>query len=477
MNQIISYPVPAGAVLQKDYMVKVRPVGEKFWKELSVYRVKVDMHEVRFASMAYFDFEGEAEIEISGPSYIYQVDIRPLSKGITASCDTKKVSFRLNKPADLSIELNQERYHNLHLFAGEIEKNKPNRMEDNTLVIHGDLSGYNSFGGEVAKQLSKLPKGRTLYIEPGIHYIREAVLRLPSDTRVYLEGGCILIGAFICSGVENVHIYGRGIIWQSDFPRYGGINGLRISHSDNIRVEDIIFINPPHYTLYIGGSQDILIRNIKAFSCEGWSDGIDMMSSSKIRIEGGFLRNSDDCIAIYGRRWSYNGNSSDIAVKGLILWADVAHPINIGTHGDYEQEGNVLENISFEDIDILEHNEYQENYLGCMAVNAGDKNTVRNVSFENIRIEPFRHGRIFDLQIKCNPDYNPEPGKQIKHITFENITYTGGGEEASCIRGFNEDYYITDIRLHNILFNGKKMHTLQEANIEAGEHAFNIKID
>ncbi|HWT74184.1 MAG TPA: hypothetical protein VN258_05620 [Mobilitalea sp.] len=95
MERVISYPAPKNAVLQNDYMVKVRPNGEESWIVLPTYRVKVDMHDVHNASMAYFDFEGEVEIEISGPWYIYQVDIRPLSKEINYSCDTKKVHFTL----------------------------------------------------------------------------------------------------------------------------------------------------------------------------------------------------------------------------------------------------------------------------------------------------------------------------------------------------------------------------------------------
>ena len=477
MNRVVSYPIHKEAVLQKDYEVKARAMGEEDWTELSTYRVKVDMHDVQNASMVYFDFEGEVEIEISGPWYLYQVDIRPLSKEIRCSCDTKKVRFTLNKPANLSIEFNKDRNHNLHLFAGRIEEDIPDIKEDNTLIIHGSSDRLNSFGGEIVRKLSSMPKGRTLYIEPGIHYINEVTMRLPSDTKVYLAGGCIIIGAFLCSNVENIRIYGRGIIDQADFARFSGINGIRLSHARNIQIEDLIFINPPHYTVYIGGSRNILLRNMKAFSCEGWSDGIDIMSSQDILVQDGFLRNSDDCIAIYGRRWDYNGDSKHITIKGLTVWADVAHPLMIGTHGDYENDGNVIENIHFENIDILEHNEYQSGYLGCMAMNAGDKNTVRNICYENIRIEPFRHGKLFDIQVKCNPDYNPAPGKRIEHIMFRNIEYKGSGEVTSQINGYNEDFIVNDVSFHNIIINNDKVHTLQEANIEAGKYAYNIKID
>lgn len=476
MNRLVTYPVHKEAVLQRDYRVRVKGAEEEEWTELPAYRVKVDMHDVRDASMVYFDFEGEVTVEVSGPGYIYQADIRPLSRGIEYLCDTKKVVFTLKEPVNLSIELNRDRSRNLHLFAGKLEKAAPHKEDENTLVISGDMDRIGGFGGEITERLTAMAPGRTLYLEPGMYFIGESVLKIPSDTNVYLAGGCILAGGLICSGTENIHIYGKGIIYQADFHRYSGINGVRLSHARNICIEDIIFINPPHYTVYVGGSSDVEIRNIKAFSCEGWSDGIDIMSSRNILVQGGFLRNSDDCIAIYGKRWSYNGDSADITVKELAVWADVAHPLMIGTHGDYAGEGNVIEGIRFQDIDILEHNEYQAGYLGCMAINAGDKNTVRDVSYENIRVEPFRHGKLLDIQVRYNADYNPAPGRLIENIRFKKIYYYGSGEVTSTINGYSEEYVVREVLFEEVYINGRRAENLQEAKIEAGKNAYGIKL-
>lgn len=476
MSRLVNHPVHKQAVLRGDIRVRVCLKGTEDWREIYVYNIKVNMHDVQCASMAYFDFIGEVLVEISGPWYIYQADIRPLSRKIKYSCDTKTLRFILSEPANLSIELNKDRNHNLHLFAGRAEEDVPSRDKADTLVVKGNLSGYSSFGNELIKELEEMPAGRTLFLEPGIHFVRENIFTVPSDTDIYLAGGCILIGGIVCSGTENIHIYGRGIIYQADFQRYSGINGIRLSNVSNILIEDIIFINPPHYTIYIGGSQDIVINNIKAFSCEGWSDGIDIMSSENIRIQGGFLRNSDDCIAIYGSRWKYRGDSRNITVKGLVVWADVAHPLNIGTHGNHEENGDFIENITFEDIDILEHNEYQAGYLGCMAINPGDKNTVRNICYKNIRIEPFIHGKLLDFQVKYNPDYNPAPGRRIEHVYLKDIYYNGINEVTSMIRGYNEEYYVENIVVENLVINGERIKSVEEANIEIGEYAYNIKI-
>ena len=51
-----------------------------------------------------------------------------------------------------------------------------------------------------------------------------------------------------------------------------------------------------------------------------------------------------------------------------------------------------MENLTYRNIDILDHREMQVDYQGCLAINAGDNNLVRNVRFENIRIENFHDG-------------------------------------------------------------------------------------
>lgn len=325
-------------------------------------------------------------------------------------------------------------------------------------------------GDGINTVLDQMPEGRLVYIEAGIHYITECIWHVPSHTKIYMEGGAVLIGALVCEHVENISIFGKGILYLANFERFGGINGLRLSHSCNLTVENLMFINPPHYTVHLGDCENVTIRNIKSFSCEGWSDGIDMMSCRNILVDGGFLRTSDDCIAVYGSRWDNRGDSQNIVVKNISVWADVAHPLMIGTHGAHEKDGDIIENVLFENIDILEHHEYQAGYLGAMCINAGDKNIVRNVTYRDIRIEPFAHGKVLDIQVKWNKDYNPAPGKLIAGIRFEQIyVISGGGEEASCICGYDEEHKVEDVLIDSFYRDGVKVKNLDQANIKVGE--------
>ena len=91
-------------------------------------------------------------------------------------------------------------------------------------------------------------------------------------------------------------------------------------------------------------------------------------------------------------------------MQNSTLWADVAHPIFIGIHGNVENP-EILENLNYINIDILDHKEKQLDYQGCLAINAGDNNLIRNVRFENIRIEDLTGGRPIATEISCSKTF------------------------------------------------------------------------
>ena len=86
------------------------------------------------------------------------------------------------------------------------------------------------------------------------------------------------------------------------------------------------------------------------------------------------------------------------------------------------------------------------------------------------------HGKILDIQVKCNPDYNPVPGNRIEHISFKDIFYMGQGEEKSCICGYDANHMVFDVTIENLCLCGKRAETLEEAGIKVGTYAENICI-
>lgn len=475
MNRVITYPVPKGASVIEDYIVRVREINGE-WKEIKTYKVKVDMHKVREASMAYFDFKGEAECQIEClKAEPKEVLIRPLSKEVKGSINGNCITFFLSNPMNLSIEVNGDRFHNLHLFAGDIIESDFDLSSPKVLALHGDKDGVITHSmEEITKQLEEMGHGAILYFGPGVHNMEPKTCHLPSYSRVYIDGGAVVMGSFIARDSQYVIIEGRGVIYLGNMAKTTYLRGIELIYAKHVSVSGVTIINPAHYSILMGSCYDVTIDNVKTFSCEGWSDGFDMMGCSNVRVRNSFLRNSDDCIAIYGQRGEFKGDAHNIQVLDSVLWADVAHPINIGTHGDSWNHGNIISDLLFSNIDILEQHELQDDYLGCMAINPGDKNTVKDVVFDNIRIEQFERGKLFDLQVKHNEKYNPAPGNKIENITFSNITYNGEGEFPSHINGFDSVKTVENIKFINLKINGKHILSAKEGNIQIGEYTKNI---
>jgi hypothetical protein len=443
-QQLVTYPAPKAAIYSMhndDYTVRVRKPGGA-WQDLFEYNVKVNMDKVSNASMVSFDFSGQVEVSIhKNNGDIRSVKIRPAAAGVVPVLKGNTISFTLLQPRKLSVECDGDKQTNLHVFANAMETNRPDPAD--TSVI---------------------------YFGTGIHFPKDTVkkvFRIPSGKTVYLAGDAILRGTIVCDEVNNVRIMGRGIIDQPD-------RGIEISHSRDVTIDGIIVLNPRHYTVCGGASQGITIRNLKSFSCYGWSDGIDFMSCSDVVIDDVFMRNSDDCIAIYAHRWKYYGNARNYKVTNAILWADIAHPINIGLHGNTAGEGDTLEHITFKNIDILEHDEDDPDYQGCMAITDGDLNLVRDVRFEDIRIDDFEEGQLLNFRTVYNEKYNTGPGRGIRDVYLKNISYNGSNMMPSVIKGLDAAHPVQNITFENLRINGKLILDAAAANIQAGPHTQRI---
>ena len=492
-NQLTIYPVTNGLPQSGDFTVRVRTPGHP-WQELPVYVVKVaqgiDLRPAvrpvtpnspgtrtttQNSSMACFDFSGAVDVSITlNRRSVDSVRVRPLSYGITPQIKDNVLSFSLKQPRNISVEVNGDIFHNLQLFANPLEVSRPTPDDPNVI-----------------------------YFGPGVHQVGR--LTIPSGKTVYLAGGSLVDGSFLISHAENVRVLGRGILHQSSVASMGvpksdqpgtqastrqsssassRQDGILIEYSRDVEVNGIIEL-PSSYSVLIGQSENVSIRNIKSFSAGGNNDGIDVFTSTHVLIDGVFMRNSDDNIAIYGHRWNYYGDVRHVIVQNSTLWADVAHPILVGTHGD-SANPDTLEDLEFRNIDILDHREPQLDYQGCMSLNAGDSNKIRDVRFEDIRVEDFNEGQLLNLRVFFNRKYNTSPGNGIEDVLFRNVTYTGTHANPSMIEGYDENRAIKNVVFENLRINerlifddmpGKPGYykTADMANIFVGEHADGIR--
>jgi hypothetical protein len=451
-QQLVVYPGHAAAdeyLHNNDFEVRVRKPGGQ-WQDLYEYNVKVDQvldakHTVNNASMCAFDFSGEVELAVtSNKGTIDSARIRPLSYNLKHQIKGSTLYFTLTEARNLSVEINGDIFHNLHLFANPIERFEIDKKDKNLILF-----------------------------EPGVHRIPNGKLNIPSGKTVYVAGGAVVVGQLLVDHARDVKILGRGMV---DISVKGGV---RIENSKNVLVEGICFTQCP-----TGGSDSVTIRNVKSISYYGWGDGLNVFASNNVLFDGVFCRNSDDCTTVYATRKDFVGGCKNITMQNSTLWADVAHPIMIGLHGN-SPKPDTIENLLYKNIDILDHKEMQIDYQGCMAINVGDNNLVRNVVFDQIRVEDFRQGQLINVRIFYNKKYCTAPGLGVENILFKNIVYNGTHANMSVIAGYNETRKVKNIVFENLKVNGRIItdsmpgkpawyKTGDMANIFVGEHVEGI---
>lgn len=450
-NSVVAYPAPDGATLLDEYAVEVRTTAGE-WQSVPTYGVKVDCvekarHNVKWVSMAYFDFSGTVEVRVSKRKGTFaEAAVRPLSYCIQPTRSGNAITFSLSRPMNLSVEFDGDRFNNLHLFANPIDQHKPQRTKGRHLVYFGS----------------------------GIHQLAGDTLRVKSGQTVYVAGGAVVRGTLLLKGVHDVNVYGRGEIHPE-----GRGAGIEVANCQRVNIDGVIVTQCP-----VGGSDSVSISNVKAISSYGWGDGLNVFASSNVSYDGVFCRTSDDCTTVYATRAGFTGGCKNISMRRSVLWADVAHPIFIGLHGNVERP-DTIENVTYDDIDILDENELQIDYQGCLAINAGDDNLVRNVRFSNIRVENIRRGQLVSLRICYNQKYCKAPGRGIENVLFRNISFTGAPPELSIIAGYDDNRKVKNITFEHLTINGQAIFddmpnkpkwykTADMARFFIGEHTENI---
>ncbi len=433
---VVTYPAGQGVETTGDYSVAVRQGGSG-WEPVAVYPVKVDevrgtRHCVELASMAYFDFSGTVEVRVvHNRGAVEAARVRPLSQGIKPSVQGDTLTFSLSRPANLSVEVNGDIFHNLHLFANPLDARRPSAKEIK----------------RAGKKGSKL-----VYFGPGVHKLPDDVMHIKSGQTVYIDGGARVYGMLVADSVRDVRFYGRGEV----HPRGRG-EGIYIKRSRNVDVNGLIVTQIP-----VGGCDSVNITNVKSISYYGWGDGMNVFASNNVRYDSVFCRNSDDCHTVYATRKGFNGGCSNIVMENSTLWADVAHPINIGLHGSAAELGldaapDTITGLLYRNIDILDHQERQLDCQGCLTIVSGDNNLVKDITFDNIRIDDIRIGRLFDIRIAMIKKYCAAPGGCIRDILFKDVTYNGNRAEVSFIIGYDPMRRVSGITFDNLVINGVRI--------------------
>lgn len=445
-----------------EYVVRVRVPGG-VWQDLYEHRVEVDWNNPQSATLVRFDFEGKVEMAVQR-SYgtIGKVAVRPTILGIPAALKDETVYLTLDKPANFSVEFDGDKHHNLHVFAGKIDRSKPT------------------------------PAPNTVIFGPGVHRPPDGakVFTFKSGQTVLIDGAAVLDAGILLENVKDVTIKGHGIMERAtgDVPmtntakydntrerHVDGTAAIGIRNSSNIRIEGLTIINPPGVSLGCMQSKNVSIVDVKAFSGGPWADGINIYSCQDVEIDRVFLRVADDCFALYNHRWNLYGDIRRVRVTNSTCWADVAHAMYMGLFGNPDKP-EVTEDITFKNIDVLEINETQPRFQGVMAINSNNSTVVRNILFEDIRVDHIIEGKLFNFAVIGDDRFSKSPGGGIDNVTLRNVSYTGKGVYSpSTIDGYDKRRGVRGVTLDNVRVGDRLLDGTQPDLLTIGEHATDIR--
>ena len=458
LHQVFTYAAPEGAPLKHDYDVYVQPRGSKEWTHIDTYMAKVNApipaasadgmgntsgtgRRVTEISYCMFDFTGDVFVRVVTKNRRFQsARIRPDYRGTIANVQNDStVQFLLFQPENVSVEFSFTPDPSLK-DQGNIYS-----ITDNLLVF----TSRPPMTKDEAEAQAKKEGRQFVYIPPGYHTGNKSV---GSETTVYLAGGAYLEGTLGIENAHNVSILGRGIARPSR-----GYEGCHVYRSRNVLIDGLVVSTCP-----VGGSDGVTLHDVRSISHPQWGDGLNVFASSNVLYDRVFCRNSDDCTTVYATRKGFEGSARNIRMRNSTLWADVAHPIFVGLHGaaagPHPERLDTIENVTYENIDILCQSEPQVDYQGCLAINAGDNNLVRNVTFDNIRIEELHQGCILQVKVAFNSKYCAAPGRGVEGVTFRNIRYYGRQPYLSIINGYDAERKIKGITFEGLKINGRAIY-------------------
>jgi hypothetical protein len=459
---------------------KDMPLANDF--EVYINGEKLALYNTEPAAIAMFGMDEAVDVKIVSKKFdIKWLDIRPLSLNVDYRLKNNTIAFSLQKPANLSIELNNEHTRVLYLFA--------------------------------SKKISQVPdknNANTIYFEPGkIH--DAGLIRLQSGQTLYIPGGAIVKGSILARNAENINITGHGILDGSDnqkleLPGWDrSIRAMLLENVKNSSINGLHIINSLTWTIEPMYATGLSINDVKIVNWDYGSDGIDMVGCRNVTIDNVFVRANDDCVVIKswkGEKYDHDPeneeNVSDITVKNSTFWNMAwGNALEIG----FELRTELIENVTFKNCDIL-----HVDRGAAISIHNGDYARVKNIVYEDIRIEDASH-KLFDLAVFLSQYSLDRPAKEeertarykhgawdgvlwvnegeeekyaknrghIKNIVFRDIAVVSGELPFSIFSGFDEDHQVENVLIENLSYKGRKLTTLEEAKIVT-EHTGGIEI-
>ena len=452
-DSVTVWPAPPDEELSKDFSVKVNG------KVSPVYVARVApadrssraAGDIRYekASFTTFDMQGKVKVLVTSSVPIVSAQVLPSSLKIVPKVFKKSLLLTLAEPKPLTIEVNGDWVHSLHIFANPPEEDAP-RPDDPNVIYFGP--GIHEVGH------LEVGDGKTVYVAGG------AVVRgvIQPDEPSWMVESTDHPGQFsrtykamiaLCG--KGITLRGRGILDGSRCPNLAR-HLLRVVKSSDIRIEGVVLRDCGIWNMPIGRSDRVTVENVKILGYRGYSDGIDIGSCRDVTVERCFVRTFDDLIVVKsGAR-----KAERIVVRNCVLWNEVAHALSIGA----EIQADV-DSVLFTNCDVI-HNKG----AWALRVYHCDAARVSNVRFSDIRVEESR--ALISLWINKAVWSHDEDRGHINGVTFNRIFAQGGAMRVE-LEGFDATHLVENVAFHAVTRDGRP---LTAAEVKCNDWVRNVKV-
>ena len=268
--------------------------------------------------------------------------------------------------------------------------------------------------------------------------------------------GALLQTTIDSTDTDGVSITGTGIIDGSTTAHKTDLL-MDFNRCRNVTLDGPLLYNSPHWTVTLWNCQDVAISRIKVLNThreEGANgDGTDICNSQGVTISDSFYFTTDDCISPKGATWFENDNANlqnleDITITNCTLITMTGYAVRIGD----ESRAPFMRNITVSDCDTYTSG-------SALGVQVVDSATVRDITFENLRIERYG-GYPIDVRIFKNEYASDTAYGKIQNLLFKDISVlTRWGAGASKIYGHDSTASIDGLTFENFRMRGTEIKT------------------
>ncbi|MCP4805205.1 MAG: hypothetical protein GY884_07640 [Proteobacteria bacterium] len=429
-DQVVTYPAPDGVTVGNHYAVTLEQGGAEHSSFVYEVNRQQSSNQSLTTSWTTFSFQGDVTVSVTRRTGdIGTCVVLPSSAAIETTVSGDTCTFELDRPRQLSVELDGDITHPMLVFANALETDVPDPDDP-----------------------------EVLYFAPGLHDIGDTTLS--SGQQVYVEGGAVVYGRFLVGApdalaedVQDITIRGRGILSGEGYPQGSTDNDHLINFwgVDESLIEGVTLIQSPLYNILMYGSNNV-VRNVKMISWWYSTDGVYVGGGGL--VEDCFVKVNDDAFKLY---------ESNTTVRDTVIWQlENGSPFQISWNMPTDNSGFVVQNI---DIIRMEHRSEQINLSAVNSVHGGSGH-MSGYLFEDIRIEN-ADWRLFYLSLQ-RTEFSPPDNElgQISDVTFRNISATGSLPQPSAIFGWDAEHGVSDVTFQNLRINGELIETAAEGNFQ-----------